>query len=394
MKSALVVGAGIAGIATALRLRRSGWQVTIVERAGGLRGGAYMIGFSGIGYDAARDWGLIPALRAMQPTPVDLVYVDEAGEVRARMPVAAQQAMLGNEQLALLRGDLEAVLFNALDDQVDVRFGTSVTHIVDDGEVVTARLTDQTELTVDLLVGADGLHSAVRELVFGPEQLHRRDLGYMVATFLLDHAGAGLDLDSTVSMGLVGRALGVYKTRSEHGAAFFTFASDDLDVDMAAGPKTTLRRRFGDLGWVVPELLVQADACDSIYFDRISQIVMNRWSAGRVVLVGDAAWCVTLFGGYGSSLAVGGAELLGRMLDEQDDVLTALQSWERQLRPLAEKKQRLGRRSRHLFVAPNELVRSAQLTTYRLAGSKLVLALVRRFVGIETVAKGASNDKP
>lgn len=387
MKAALVVGAGIAGLATALRLQRSGWQVTVVERADGLRGGAYMIGFSGIGYDAARDWGLIPALREMQPVPVDLVYVEETGNVRARMPVAASQAMLGSEQLALLRGDLEAVLFKALDGEVDVRFSTSVTRIVQDGRAVTARLTDQTELTVDLLVGADGLHSVVRELVFGPEEAYRRDLGYAVATFLLDHVPARLDVDCTMSMGLVGRGVGVYKTRSEHGAGFFSFASDDLDADMAAGATATLRRRFGDLGWVVPELLDQVDACDRVYFDRISQIVMNRWSAGRVVLVGDAAWCVTLFGGYGSSLALGGAELLGKMLDEHGDLPAALQAWEQQLRPLAEKKQRQGRRARHLFVAPNEFTRSTQLAMYRLAGSKLALALARRFLGLEKVAK-------
>jgi 2-polyprenyl-6-methoxyphenol hydroxylase-like FAD-dependent oxidoreductase len=170
---------------------------------------------------------------------------------------------------------------------------------------------------------------------------------------------------------------------------YLTFASDDIDADMAAKAGATLRRRFGDLGWVVPDLLDQADACDSVYFDSVSQTVMNHWCAGRVVLVGDAAWCVTLFGGYGSSLAVGGADLLGTMLDGHDDIPTALQAWEQQLRPIAEKKQLQGRRSRHLFVTPNEFTRRMQLAIYRLTSSKLVLALLRRFLDLETVAKAA-----
>src|SRR5206468_5881805 len=108
--------------------------------------------------------------------------------------------------------------------------------------------------------------------------------------------------------------------------------------------------------WAVPDLLRGLDSVESIYFDRICQIRMDRWSSGRVVLLGDAAWCVSLFAGYGSSLAVGGADLLGDALDATpEDIPAALASWARRLRPTVTHKQRQGRRARALVVTPNAL---------------------------------------
>jgi 2-polyprenyl-6-methoxyphenol hydroxylase-like FAD-dependent oxidoreductase len=410
MSSVLIVGAGIAGLATAFRLRRSGWQVTIVERAPSLRGGGYMIGFSGIGYQTARDWGLLPALEELQPPMVDLVYVDESGRQRAVLPVAAQRATVGPELLSLLRGDLEEVLFKALghnpgeDDSpgetLDIRFGTSVTRIVQDDDSVTATLTDGTEIRADLLIGADGLHSKVRELVFGPERSFRRDYGAGIATVLLDQRPAGVRTDQTTSMGLVGRGVGLYTTVRGQTAGFFAFATDDLEADLAAGPRVTLRRIFGDLRWVVPELLDQVDkavdAGDGVYFDGISQIVMDRWTTGRVVLVGDAAWCVSLMAGYGSSLAVGGADLLGQMLDrvlDGHDLPEALSRWEHELRPIVEKKQQQGRRARGLFVARSQMALAVSHAVFRLAGNRLVTAAMRRFLGLEGDTKATNGTK-
>jgi 2-polyprenyl-6-methoxyphenol hydroxylase-like FAD-dependent oxidoreductase len=390
-RRALIVGAGIAGLATALRLRRSDWDIVLVEQAPSLRGGGYMIGFSGIGYRAASQLGLLPALRKLQPPPTDLLYVDEAGRQQAVMPVEAQQAMLGEEVLTLLRGDLEWTLFQALQecgnggtgDGVDIRFVTTVVEINQDADAVTATLSDGRQERVDLLVGADGLHSAVRDLVFGPEQAYRVDFGHAVATYLLDKAPDGVAAGSTVSMDLVGRGVSVYAIRDGRSAAFFAFSSNQLDADLQAGPGPTLRRVFGDLGWVVPELLHELESNPSIYFDRISQILMDGWSRGRVVLLGDSAWCVSLFAGYGASLAVGGAELLGTLLDQDPDLPRALREWEAELRPEVAKKQRQGRRARRLFVAPNRTVHELRLLTFRLLSSRVVRAMLRRYLGLE-----------
>lgn len=265
---------------------------------------------------------------------------------------------------------------------MEVRFGTTVTEIVNDPDGVTAHLTDGAELTLDLLVGADGLHSAVRKMIFGPEENYRLDFGAAVASFELESAPEGLSADRTISLALVGRGAGVYALREGRMAAFFSFASSQLDADFEAGAVPTLRHVYGDLGWVLPTLLEKAAESKSIYFDRISQIRMDRWSKGRVVLMGDAAWCVSLFAGYGSSLGVGGADLLGDMLDSHRDIPTALQDWESQLRPEVIKKQRVGARSRGLFIATSPAALVVRSLTFRLMGSRAGTALMRRFLGI------------
>jgi 2-polyprenyl-6-methoxyphenol hydroxylase-like FAD-dependent oxidoreductase len=139
---------------------------------------------------------------------------------------------------------------------------------------------------------------------------------------------------------------------------------------------------------VVPDLLRGLDDAESIYFDRICQIRMDRWSAGRVVLLGDAAWCVSLFAGYGSSLAVGGADLLGDALDTTPEGIPAsLVAWERRLRPTVEHKQRQGRRARALFDTPNAFALQSRLLALRLSASGLVLWLMRRFLGLTSRGK-------
>lgn len=382
-KQVLVVGAGIAGLATALRLRRSGWTVQVVERAPGLRGGAYMINFSGIGYDAAETLGLLPALQRVQPDPVELVHVDDHGRRLAAMSVETVEKLLGRRQLTLLRGDLEQVLYDALDDAVEVRFGTTVQRIDQDDDGVTVEFSDGTRQRVDLLVGADGLHSRVRTLMFGPEEAFRKDFGCAVATYLFDGTPQGMPPRTTISLSQVGRGAGVYSIRGGRSTAFFSFSSNNLDADLTAGPQVTLRRRFGDLDWIMPEVLTRLDDAESVYFDRISQIHLDQWSHGRVVLLGDSAWCVSLFAGYGSSLAVAGAHLLGDALDQRpNDIPGALHVWGSQLRPTVRSKQRQGARAKSLFIAPNRFYLWLRLRVFRLSGTRMVVALMRRFLGL------------
>jgi 2-polyprenyl-6-methoxyphenol hydroxylase-like FAD-dependent oxidoreductase len=340
--NALIVGAGIAGLATALRLRQSGWQVSIVERAPAPRDGGYMITFWGAGYDAAERFGLINDLVQVRTVPTELVYVDEHGRRLGAMSVARQQELQGDRALTLLRGDLEAVLLRALDDTVRIRFGTTVNDLVQADDRVTVTFDDGRRQEFDMVVGADGLHSEVRSLVFGPEEQFRNDFGYGVATYFLEGMPDGIEPGSTISMSLGARGAGIYSVRDGRSAAFFSFTSERMAADMAAGPRATLHRVFGDLGWIMPTVLSKLDDASTVYFDRVSQVSMSRWRKGRVVLVGDAAWCLSLVAGYGASLAVAGAEQLGDALDAAD-VDEALASWEQQIRPVVEKKQQQAR---------------------------------------------------
>jgi 2-polyprenyl-6-methoxyphenol hydroxylase-like FAD-dependent oxidoreductase len=381
---ALIVGAGIAGLAAALRLRRGGWDVLVVEKAPGPRGGGYIISFSGVGYEAADRLGVLPDLqRAEQPTP-ELIYVDENGRRLAALPPEAHAALVDARSVTLLRGDLEAALYRALDDPARVRFGTTVVRISQDGSGVSALLSDGTEERVDLLIGADGLHSQVRAEVFGPEERFRTDLGHAVASCLLDKPPGSVHIAPTqsIGVGVVGKGAGITPTADGRCAAFFAFRTDRLEEDLRAGAVPTLRRVYGDLGWAIPELLAEVEANGAIYFDRICQIRMDAWYRGRVVLLGDSAWCVSLFAGSGSSLAVGGAELLGDALDRHpDDVPAALSAWDAELRPLVLSRQREALRATAMFVAPNAIALRLRTWAFRLSGTRPVIWLGRRFFG-------------
>ncbi|XVQ82063.1 FAD-dependent oxidoreductase [Microbispora siamensis] len=160
---AIVCGAGIAGTALAWHLERAGWDVRLVERAPAFRTGGYMIDFYGPGLEAAGRMGLRPRLEEVRHPVHEIGYVDGSGRQTSRLAVKAGFA----EVVSLLRGDLARVLAEQV--RAPVRYGTTVAAFRQDGGGVEVELTDGTRHEADLLVGADGVHSRIRELVFGPE---------------------------------------------------------------------------------------------------------------------------------------------------------------------------------------------------------------------------------
>lgn len=381
-RSALIVGAGIAGLASALVLSRLGWRVTVVERAATLRGGAYVVGFSGIGYDTADRLGLMPALRRLESPWQPLQQVDGDGRVRATMTVAAQQAFAGPRIISILRGDLERTLDDAIDDSVERRWGQTITAVDERSDEVITTLSDGTQLSVDLLIGADGLHSTVRRLAFGPEDQYRYDFGADVVSFDLSDPPAEL-ADRTTFLALVGRSAGIYPQRDGRLAAFFTFATDRPAGQPTGDAVAALGRVYGDLGWAWPEVIDRAKQVESVYFDSVSQIRMRTWTTRRIALLGDSAWAVSLLAGYGTSLAVGAAELLGDQLRQHTDILSALADWNRQLRPLVQRKQRQGRWSRDLLLPRNRAAVAARTAFFRLADRRLTRSIAGRFLGLD-----------
>lgn len=347
---AIIIGAGIAGLAAALRLHQAGWQPVVIERAPGQRGGGYAVTFSDIGYDAAEAMGILPALQARHITPDQLNYIKPNGQLRFSVPGPTVRAMLGDRALNLLRGDIEDVLYQAVRDHADIRFGTTIRTVREEAGQVTVALSDGSVETADLLIGADGLHSATRRLVFGPEEEFRLDLDHMVGVFELNRLPDCVTPGTTESLTVTGRTLAVISLGEDRATAFFGYRTTRAMDELAEGPKTALPKAFGDIGWAAPEVLGQLEVAESVYFDTISQMVVNPWSKGRVVLLGDAAWCVTLFAGFGSSLAVAGANRLGDALERHPgDIRSALAEWEAALRPVAEKKQKLGRQVKGLY---------------------------------------------
>lgn len=377
---AIIIGAGIAGLAAALRLHQIGWETLVVERAPARRGGGYAVTFGGIGYDAAERMGILPDLRAKSFETTELAYHRSDGSRRFALDRATIAATAGPRSITILRGDLEDVLYDKVRDLTTIRFGTTPTAIEQDDHAVRVTLSDGTIEAADLLIGADGLHSATRALMFGPEGDFLLDLEHKVAVFMLEHRPAAIAPGATGTLSSRGRTAAVISVGDGRNVAFFGYRAEHArpNEDVA----TQLERIYGDLGWVIPDALAGLQQADSVYFDTISQVVAPSWSTGRVVLLGDAAWCVTLFAGYGSSLAVGGADRLGAELAANpDDIRLALHTWEAAIRPEVERKQKLGRRVKGTYAPANPVLLWLSHLPLRLAALPPIRRyMTRRFI--------------
>ncbi|MBB6349999.1 FAD-dependent monooxygenase [Nonomuraea muscovyensis] len=377
---AVIIGAGIAGLAAALRLSQIGWDSLIIERAPQRRSGGYAVTFGGIGYDAAERMGILPDLVKRSFVTEELVYHRPDGRRRFSLTRETIVATTGPRSMTILRGDIETVLYERVHDRAEIRFGTTITAVDQDAHAVRVTLSDGTVEQADLLIGADGLHSATRALLFGPERDFLLDMEHKVAVYMLDKRPAAIAPGTTGTLSSGGRTAAVISVGDGRNVAFFGYRTAHTAPGEDAA--TQLRRVYGDLGWVIPEALDGLGRADSVYFDTISQVVAPTWSRGRVVLLGDAAWCVTLFAGYGSALAVGGADRLGTELERhQGDVGAALAAWESALRPEVDKKQKLGRRVKGVYAPANPLLLWLTQLPLRLAALPPVRRyMTRRFI--------------
>jgi len=376
----VIAGAGIAGLAAALRLRRAGWDVLVVERAPGRRSSGYMVNLIGVGYAAAEQLGLLPELTARDLGVVTTIMVKADGRPKFTVPAAVAQAVLGERVLSVFRGDLESALYEAVHATAEIRFGVTVREIAQHDGGVSVVLSDGTSQRVDLVIGADGLHSGVREIVFGPERDFRVDLRHVVGAFPLNRVPEGVpDSAGTLFIG-PGRTAVVANLGPGRSSAFFTYRSADPEADLALGAERALGAAFEDLGGGVPDALRQLRADPgAAYFDSVSQVVMDKWTRGRVVLLGDAAWCVTLFAGYGAALALAGADQLGAALQRAGDgIPEALAGWEAALRPEVHKRQAAARKGISQYAPSSNAqiwMRYAMIRAIQLPG---IRGLVRR----------------
>lgn len=346
---AIVSGAGISGLSAAVALHRAGWEVTVLERAPGLRAGGYMLDFYGPGYAAADDLGLLGALKAKARPVGKLHFVNPEGMVRSSMDYQQIRRAIGDQLFPILRGDVERVLHAAVPDSVAIRYATTIAALENRDDGVRLELEDGAREQADLLVVAEGIHSRTRQMIFGAESQFIRPLGFHTAAHFLGSAEVAAALAGDFKMVAVReRLLGLYEVEPGQIMVFFVFRADGLDRPRDPGPG--LRRAFGDLGWVVPQVLAAMPDPADVYYDVVAQIAMPRWHDKRVVVIGDAAHAVSLVAGQGASLAIAGAQALGQVLARTGDVEAALAHYEAQLRPLVLDKQKAGRSMADWFV--------------------------------------------
>ena len=375
----LISGAGIAGLSLALRLHQRGLSPVVVERSPGLRDGGYMLGLSDPGLDAAERMGL-DAFRAARHVPRRLVYVGPTGQERFAIDGLAIERLVGDREFNLMRGDIERALYDRVRGKIEIRFGASVRSWEERRDTVVVRLSDGEEIGCDLVVGADGLHSKVRALRFGPEERLVRPLGARVAAFLVDRSGfPDAELGTSYWLTQVGRAAALGAVNETMLVAFFIWRTEGRP--RLGTVEEELHRAFAGAGWRVPAMLDLLPAASDVYLDEVAHVVVPRWGEGRVVLLGDAAFAVSLFAGKGATLAMAGAVVLADALAQgPGDIDAALAAYEVRLRPWVETAQRMARRNVHLFAPANRFQLLAREAMLRLAARPFLVPLVRRLL--------------
>lgn len=325
VRSVLVVGAGIAGATLALRLGRAGIDTTVVDHDAGPRSSGNPVDVRGLAIPITEQMGVLDALRAAATHTTRLCAVDDRGREIGWIPVQTS-----TDGFEIGRSNLAAILATAAAPYAHFRHGDTVTALRTDehpngGVEVSFRHAPPARF--DLAVGADGLHSQVRRLTFGPEHQFVTHLGMGIATTTLD--GPATDDPHTVLLHTTpGRAVAVHPGTGTEGAAFIFRTPAETPGPASADPRELLTRTYAGMGWRVPQLLEHARRDEQLWFDTVSRVQVPHWSHGPIVLVGDAAGAISLFG-EGSSMAIVGAATLAQALtDHPADLPTALERYE------------------------------------------------------------------
>lgn len=340
----LISGCGIAGPALAYWLRTAGFTVTVVERAPAPRPGGQTVDLRGAGRTVITRMGLMDQARAVSVDHRGLACVDSAGRFTARMPADSFGGEGIVSEIEILRGDLGRLLYERTLPQTTYLFDDTVTGLHEDEDGVTVTFENAEPRRYGLVVGADGLHSVVRSLAFGPESEHVRPLDVYTAWFTTTE---DIDLDGWFQMhnapgGLVasarpGRLPGEIK-------AGLSFRSPPITYDRrdAGAQHDLLAARFAGVGWHVPRLLRAMRTSSDFFLDSMGQVHLDSRHRGRVALLGDAGYCATPLTGLGTSLALVGAYVLaGELASAGGDHRVAFGKYDEVMRPYIKQAQEL-----------------------------------------------------
>lgn len=381
-RNVLISGASVAGPALAYWLGRHGFKPTVVELAPALRRGGHAVDFRGATHLTVLErMGLLPELRRLRTGGSPMRFVDERGRTLLRLP-----AEFAGGEIEVLREDLARLLHEHSLPHTEYLFGDSITGLTETPTGVRVDFQRAASRDFDLVIGADGLHSNVRRLAFGPEENHVSHLGYYAATWqLANDLGLG---EGSVAYNAPGRlaSVGADHRDPARAGAFFVFAAPELTYDRhdPEQQKRLIEDAFSGLGWEVPRLLASLREAPELYFDSISRADVDTWSRGRVCLVGDAA-CGATIGGMGTGTAVVAAYVLaGELARARGDHRAAFTRYENRLRKYAKGCQAGGGRTGK-FLAPATAT-AIRLRNAALSRPLLLNAMLKLGEKVSTVA--------
>ncbi|MFD0522320.1 FAD-dependent monooxygenase [Paractinoplanes durhamensis] len=350
----LVSGASIAGPALAHWLHRRGAEVTVVEQADGLRPGGQAVDARGVAKEAIRRMGLDAAIRAVCTDTQGAYTVDAAGTVLETFAADENDGDGYISEIEVLRGDFSRVLYDDTRENVEYVFGDRIAELTQDADGVDVTFASGNRRRFELVIGADGLHSALRSMVFGPREQFVRHLGLVLAFYTVPNE-FGLDrwlLDYHEA----GRSAGLRPLPGgDQAIAMLSFPAAEFEVgyrDVDA-QKRLLREQMAGVGWETGRILAHLDDTPDFYLDQVAQVVMERWSSGRVGLLGDAAFSASPMSGAGTGLALVGAYMLAGELAAADwDPAAGFAGYEKRMRDYVEANQEIGRMHVQMLTAP------------------------------------------
>ncbi|ANZ40425.1 FAD-binding monooxygenase [Lentzea guizhouensis] len=327
-RHAVVSGASIAGLSAAFWLRRSGWEVTVLERAKQFRDGGQNVDVRGTAREVLARMGLFEAVKAQNTTETGTVFVGPSGQVLAELPSAGPDGPTA--ELEVLRGDLATTILRNLPAGVEVRYGDTISDVEDGVDAVTVTTAAGRTLHAELLVVAEGVRSSTRDLLFG-DLVDRRDLGIAMVFGTIPRTATD---DTRWRWYTTTGGRQIHLRPDNHGTtrAMLACTGNVAGHDRAEALSRS-RDRFADAGWEARRVLDGFDGSEDVYVDQLTQIRMPAWHRGRVCLAGDAAWCVTPMGGGGASLALISGYVLAAGVSGSGDGLAGYEEW---MRPLVD----------------------------------------------------------
>ena len=340
MTTVLISGASIAGPSLALWLSRYGFNPTVVEIAPDLRVGGNAVDFRGdVHLPVLAQMGVLEDLRRLQTGGTAMRFIDRHGRVRLELP-----AEFAGGELEVLRGDLARVLYEHTRDATEYIFGDSIISLTETPHGVDVGFASGGRRRFDLVIGADGVHSAVRRLTFGPEERYVTHQGYYVAAWdVPNHLGLGRDSLQYNEPGRMVSICGDHRDPAK-ATAFAAFASPARHYERRdrTAHEQLLGEVFAGMGWQASQLLAALGSAPELYVDAICRVDIEPWARGRIALLGDAAWGATI-GGMGNGTAVVGAYVLaGELAAAGGDHHLAFTSYQRLLRDFVRRCQDTG----------------------------------------------------